>query len=80
MNIQWRTNTGRYSSGESAFLGKWKIGGYSYSVMARKDDPNVWDPYCRLPGGDRNYPAVATEEDARNEVARLIHHWFDNLQ
>ena len=79
MNIQWRKNTGRFSSGESAFLGKWRVGGYSYSVTARKGDPNVWDPHCRLPWVNRDYPAVATEEEARNRVERLVRHWFDNI-
>ena len=79
MNIQWKKNVRRFESGESAYLGKWRVGGYSYSVSASRNDPNVWDLHCSLPGLDRRYPAVATEEDARNGIERLIRHWLDNI-
>lgn len=75
LRIEWRANTGKYQSGESAYLGKVVVGGISWSSYYDQTSDETYNAAVLLPGiviQDKNY----TYERGKEIVEHAVNKWF----
>lgn len=79
MNIQmeWKRQEGKYSSGEDLFLGKFVVGSAHYNSLRAKDDPRAYKASCALPGMERlNSIPYMTMDEAKEQAELRVRHWL----
>lgn len=77
MQIIWKKpDEGNYASGERAWIGKIKVGGYVWDREQGSD--NVYKCYLELPGIYMKPGSIrfATEAQARERIEKAIATWF----
>lgn len=81
--MQWKRKAGKYSTGESLFLGGKLVGSTTYALVARGDE-NVWAAFVTLPG-PHGAPVGAlgrykTMEEAKGVTERAVKKWFEDVR
>lgn len=74
--ITWQDSPGRYSNGEDAFLGRWRIGRIGWDPIVKRDDPKKWRTTTTLPGIKENLGNFETAEEARERLAKAVEVWL----
>jgi hypothetical protein len=79
MELVWRDSEGEYTSGEYAYLGKYKVFSVYYNATRSKgDDANVWRISCSLPGIKPDLGCAETDEMAKAFCQKVIDMWIKN--
>jgi hypothetical protein len=79
MKITWKKMSDPYISGESAYVGKWRVGDVYFDGMRRAETA----PYtftCLLPGLKQKNVGYATLEDAKGRLKDYVAHWFKQAE
>ena len=74
--ITWLDSPGRYSNGEDAFLGRWRIGRITWDATTKRSDPNKWRATAALPGIKENLGNFETSEEAKQKLAKAVEVWM----
>lgn len=77
MQITWKEDNLRYVSGESAFVGKWKVASVSYDGMTSGADKYSITIY--LPG-IKSQDNRKNKEEAKARVEKIINYWFTEAE
>lgn len=71
--FKWLKTQGRFSSGETCYLGAMKVGGYHWDGLSPRGSDAVYKPTCMF---HSNLPNRITSEDARQTVERVVIAWL----
>lgn len=77
--MKWEITKERFSSGETLFCGKWKVGGFHYDAIEAHPGGR-WIATCNLPGIKPNLGHFATQEAAKNKTESVVRYWIENLK
>lgn len=84
LNFKWKRKTGQYQTGESLYLNRICVGGYSWNsarTQGSKDNSITWAGFISLPslsgGVDRVYGS--SEEEVKSKVERVVVSWFTEV-
>lgn len=76
-SVTWKESKGKFASGETAFLGRWIVGGYCWGSFRDKDGNDL--PYkatsC-LPGLKPILGTYKDQEGARRRVEIATEYWL----
>jgi hypothetical protein len=79
----WKVKTGEYQNGESLYINKICVGGYSWNGAMSRDEPQEYKlahsyiASCYLPGFiDRRVYAPTTEE-IKAHIEKMVTNWFN---
>jgi hypothetical protein len=73
--IEWKNVTGKYSSGEDGFLGKWCVATVGWDGVNRTNDK--WIVFLHLPGLKSRLKQQYKEiEDAKKRAQQAVDNWI----
>jgi hypothetical protein len=73
----WKIKTAEYQTGQSLYLGKCCVGGYSYNASRPKGTKgDDWKGYVDLPGVREGRSLCDTEEAMRTQIESIVKVWF----
>lgn len=75
--LKWLNEERAWGSGESLFLGKFKVGSVYYDAMQSKGGLKQ-AACCSLPGIKQNLGHYSTVQDAKYRVERAVNYWLVN--
>lgn len=75
MQVVWKEATGRYQTGENAFVGKWQVASIFYDACRPQGNDAVYGVRVLLPGL-KSLANQKTIEDAKQSAQRAIDYWF----
>ena len=76
MKIRWEPNPDRYSTGDTAKVGKWRVGMVFMDSLRPVGSPLEWAALSTLPGLKQRLGDYRTEEEAKTRVETAVTHWF----
>lgn len=79
ITLTWYTPKYEYATGQQVRLGKKpvNIGGFHWRASRSRDDQNVWEANCKLPGL-KPLDTFKTEAECRAAVEDAVRVWFKN--
>lgn len=75
LKLEYLESPGRYSQGNDAFLGKWRVGWVGWDSMLSRDDPNKYKATCNLSGIREVLGYFETEEEAKARLLKAVEAW-----
>jgi len=75
----WKTNTGRYSSGKSLYIGKVRVAGYFYNGARPKDDPKVYKVASPIETIKSDLGSYETESECVNVCIKVAKLFIEHL-
>ena len=79
LKLTWKRNTGKYASGETAYLGKWPVFSTCWDSCNSKDAKDKIKLYCKLPGIKPDLGNFPDWPDAKKKADSVIVHWIEGL-
>jgi len=79
--ITWKEKIAKYASGESVYLGRWKVGDYYWDSCQYKDGEDL--PYgisMMLPGLKTRLKNQKTPELAKASIESAIKMWLEEAE
>ena len=75
--LKWKESKLQYGHGHNLYVGKIKVGGYTYDGIDRN---NSWVGHIALPGFKRDLRIKGNDENKiRAEMEQLVLSWFDKV-
>ena len=81
LNFIWRDNTGRFSSGQSLYLGKIRIASYGWNGGRSQSSPDTSKTYIgrvHLPQAPENVFAETIDE-IKTRIEQTVSIWFNEV-
>lgn len=75
VEIKWKQNY-KYVTGETAYLGRWKVGSVFYDGMAPKGSKFWWVAHSDLPGLQIKRTHYETRSEVKALLTKVIKFWF----
>jgi len=74
--MTWKDASSTYVSGDSLYLGRWKVGSVFYDGARPRGALEVYRADCSLPGIKADLGGYETVIEARAAVERAVNHWI----
>ena len=75
--LRWERTEGKYASGQTAFLGKWAVGGWTWNDLSSASDPRKYRALLNLPGMRNRIGDYEREADAKARVEFAVGRWIE---
>ena len=77
-NFKWKTKKGQFDTGESLYLNRIRLGGFSWnSARTHMDKSTSWVGSVTLPSLTNNRVYGATPEEIKPQMEKIVTEWFD---
>ena len=78
--LTWKTNTGKFASGETAYCGKWPVFSTCWDSIISRDAEKKIKLYCKLPGLKTDLGNFIDWNDAKKKADYTIEYWLEGLE
>lgn len=78
LNFVWKEKKGQFQTGQSLYLNKICVAGYSYNASRPQGTNNndSWKGYVDLPGFREDRQLSDSETDMRKQLESVVKVWF----
>jgi hypothetical protein len=76
----WKTTPGKYSNGDTLYIGNMKVGSVHFDGMISRDDPKKYSAWERITGAMGHYDSEEKAKQAvEKRVSAIINQLYNNL-
>jgi len=79
LKIEWKAKTGKYETGDNAFVGKILIGSIGYDGARPRGSVEMFAASFRLPGIKGSLGHFKDDKAAKEKVEFAFRHWLKML-